>query len=138
MTTPVNETTNETTNVAPEAAPAPVVPSKMDKAKALFAGLADGTVPLAEGKSARATFIAQAQEAEIGMTKAGAATYWQNLTSAAKGGKLYPHTAAKKKTDAPTTGDEKPTEQPAEERLEAEELAEEAADKDPEDLSHLQ
>lgn len=119
---------------------APAVPSKMDKAKVLFAGLRDGSIPLAEGKSARATFIATAQEPEIGATKNGAATYWQNLVSLEKGGKLYPHTASKKKADAPTAADAAPAgDQTPEDRLKAEEHAEELAaeGKSDDDLSHL-
>lgn len=136
-----NTTAADATNVAAApaaAAPAvPAPPTKMDKAKVLYAGLKDGSIALIEGKSARATFITQAQEADIGMTKAGAATYWQNLESAAKGGKLYPHTAAKKKDEA------KPADAAPAETLKDQEHAEEVAAeggeaKDPEDLSHLE
>lgn len=133
MNTTENNAAVDTTN-APAAA-APVVPSKMDKSKVLYAGLKDGSIPLMEGKSARATFIAKAQEEDIGATKAGAATYWQNLESAAKGGKLYPHTAAKKKDEA------KPADAaPTDEKAEAEAPAEEAPAgevKDENDVSHL-
>lgn len=129
-----NTTVADTTDVAAPVVPAP--PTKMDKAKVLYAGLKDGSIALIEGKSARATFIAQAQEADIGMTKAGAATYWQNLESAAKGGKLYPHTAAKKKDEA------KPADAaPAAEQVESEAPADETpADdvKDENDVSHLE
>lgn len=150
MNTPANaavDTTENTAAAAPAAAPAaaapaaPAVPSKMDKAKPLFAGLRDGSIEVDEGKSARATFIARAQLPEIGMTKNGAATYWQNLVSLEKGGKLYPHTAkSTKKVDAaPADG------APAAETTEAEapagpaaEVADDAAEaKDPDDLSHL-
>lgn len=134
-----NTTVADTTDVAAPTVAAPVVPApptKMDKAKVLYAGLKDGSIALIEGKSARATFIAQAQEADIGMTKAGAATYWQNLESAAKGGKLYPHTAAKKKDEA------KPADAaPAAEQVESEAPADETpADdvKDENDVSHLE
>ncbi|MNN92863.1 hypothetical protein D3C81_2112130 [compost metagenome] len=102
----------------------------------MFAGLRDGSIPLAEGKSARATFIAMVQEPEIGATKNGAATYWQNLVSLEKGGKLYPHTSTKKTAEA-KPADAAPaetTETPAGETAENE--AGEA--KDPEDLSHLE
>lgn len=140
MTTPatnVAETTD--TNAAAAAPVAPAVPSKMDKAKPLFAGLRDGSIEVDEGKSQRATFIARAQLPEIGMTKNGAATYWQNLVSLEKGGKLYPHTSTKK-TEAAKPADAAPAaEQSAEDRLKAEEHAEEqAADaKDEDDVSHL-
>lgn len=133
-----NTTAADTTNAPAAAAPAaPVVPSKMDKSKVLYAGLKDGSIPLMEGKSARATFIAKAQEEDIGATKAGAATYWQNLESASKGGKLYPHTAAKKKDEAkpadaaPGEKAETEAEVPA-----AETPAEEVKDAD--DVSHLE
>lgn len=138
MTTPANavDTTTDT-NAAAAAPAAPVVPSKMDKSKVVFAGLRDGSIPLAEGKSARATFIAMVQEPEIGATKNGAATYWQNLVSLEKGGKLYPHTSTKKNAEA-KPADAAPaaetTETPAGETAENE--AGEA--KDPEDLSHLE
>ncbi len=139
----MTDKTNAAADNAPEAA-APA-PSKMDKAKTLFAGLNDNSIPVLEGKSARATFITKAQEPEIGMTKSGAATYWQNLTSAAKGGKLYPHTGSKKKAaDAKADdktddkGEAAPAGESAEERLKAEEHAEEvAANGNDEDLSHL-
>ena len=56
----------------------PKGPSKMDGARAIF---------VAEyGKSARKDIIAKF--IEIGCTKAGAATYYQNLTKAVKDGKL--------------------------------------------------
>lgn len=132
-----NTADNAENAAATAAAAAPAVPSKMDKAKILFAGLNDGSIPLVEGKSARATFIAAAQEEEIGMTKNGAATYWQNLTSAAKGGKLYPHTAkSSKKDDKPTTADAAPK---AEEAPAGDADAQPAGDvKDENDLSHLE
>lgn len=145
MTTPNTtavDTTNtevntDATNVAPAAPAAPVVPSKMDKAKVLFAGLNDGTIALAEGKSARATFIAAAQLEDIGMTKNGAATYWQNLVSAAKGGKLYPHTAkTTKKADA-TPGDAAPAAETAKVDEAPAGDAEGTTAKDPDDVSHL-
>lgn len=137
MNTPANTAVDTTTDTnAAAATPAPVVPSKMDKSKVLYAGLLDGSIPLMEGKSARATFIAKAQEEEIGATKNGAATYWQNLESARKGGKLYPHTSTKKTAEA-KPADAAPaaetTETPAGETAENE-----AGDKDPEDLSHLE
>lgn len=137
MTTPATNVADTTTdtNAAPAA---PVVPSKMDKAKILFAGLRDGSIALAEGKSARATFIAEAQNAEIGMTKNGAATYWQNLVSKEKGGKLYPHTSTKKTADA-KPADAKPaaetTEEPA--GSAADEVAPAGEAKDEDDVSHL-
>lgn len=140
MTTPATNVADTTTdtNAAAAAPAAPVVPSKMDKAKILFAGLRDGSIALAEGKSARATFIAEAQNAEIGMTKNGAATYWQNLVSKEKGGKLYPHTSTKKTADA-KPADAAPaaetTEEPA--GSAADEVAPAGEAKDEDDVSHL-
>ena len=113
----------------------PAPPSKMDLCKPLFFGLKDGSVALIEGKSARATFISKAVD-DLEMTKAGAATYWQNLTSLDKGGKLYPHTAkSSKKADAPTDADAAPTteEAPA---GDAETPAGDVQDEN--DLSHLE
>ena len=140
MTTPATNVADTTTdtNAAAAAPAAPVVPSKMDKAKILFAGLRDGSIALAEGKSARATFIAQAQEADIGMTKNGAATYWQNLVSKEKGGKLYPHTSTKKTADAKPADAKTEGEAPAETLKDQEHAEEVAADaKDEDDVSHL-
>lgn len=134
--TNVADTTN--TNAAPAAPVAPAVPSKMDKAKPLFAGLRDGSIEVDEGKSQRATFIARAQLPEIGMTKNGAATYWQNLVSLEKGGKLYPHTSTKK-TEAAKPADAAPaaetTETPAGSAAESETPAGDVKDED--DVSHL-
>lgn len=108
----------DTTTQAPAAAApaAPAVPSKMDKAKVVFDGLHDGSIPLTEGKATkRASFIATMQTEGYDMTPAGAATYWQNLTSKQKGGKLYPHTGKSgKKAEAGKPEEEKP-EVPAEE-----------------------
>lgn len=142
MNTPENAAVDTTNTQAPAAAPAapaaPVVPSKMDKAKPLFFGLKDGSIALDEGKSARATFIARAQLPEIGMTKNGAATYWQNLVSLDKGGKLYPHTSTKK-TEAAKPADAAPAAETKEEPAgsAAEEVAPAADVKDEDDVSHL-
>lgn len=133
MTTPANAVDTTTAAAAPAA---PAVPTKMDKAKVLFAGLRDGSIEVDEGKSQRATFITRAQLPEIGMTKNGAATYWQNLVSKEKGGKLYPHTAkSTKKVDAAPAA-ETSEEAPAGETVDLGEEAGEA--KDPDDLSHLE
>lgn len=118
----------DTTNAAPAA---PAAPSKMDLCKPLFSGLKDGSIALIEGKSARATFISKAVD-DLGLTKNGAATYWQNLTSLDKGGKLYPHTAAKKKTDATTPADAAPADE-AKDPADDQEPA-----KDLDDVSHLE
>lgn len=65
----------------------PKAPSKMDQAKELYAKIK--TEPLAEGDSVRKQFIARAQS-EIGLTKAGAITYYNNIRGAAEAGKpLY-------------------------------------------------
>lgn len=136
MTTPATNVADTTTdtNAAPAAPVAPAVPSKMDKAKPLFAGLRDGSIAVDEGKSQRATFIARAQLPEIGMTKNGAATYWQNLVSLEKGGKLYPHTSTKK-TEAAKPADAAPAAETTETPAPAEGEATDA--KDPDDVSHL-
>lgn len=143
-TTTVAET-NTNAAAAPAAAPAaPAAPSKMDKAKALFSGLKDGTTPLLEGKSARATFITTMQLPEHGMSQSGAATYWQNLVSLDKGGKLYPHTGSKKTTAAAAApaANAGPAEDavPADEKVEGGEQApaEAGEQKDENDLSHLE
>lgn len=134
MTTPANNAVETTeTNAAAAAPAAPAVPSKMDKSKVVFAGLRDGSIPLAEGKSARATFIAMVQEPEIGATKNGAATYWQNLVSLEKGGKLYPHTSTKKTAEAKPADAAPADAAPAAETTENE--GGEAKDQD--DVSHL-
>lgn len=130
------ETTAPEATTAPDAAPA--APSKMGLCKELYAGLKDGSIALIEGKTPRATFIAKAQEQEIGLTQSGAATYWQNLVSLDKGGKLYPHTGSKKKTEAKQEGpasDAVPAEEPAE-GAEEPKAAEEGKVED--DLSHLE
>lgn len=136
------------TNAAPAAAAAPAAPaapSKMDKAKALFSGLKDGTIALIEGKSARATFITTMQLPEHGMSQSGAATYWQNLVSLDKGGKLYPHTGSKKSTaaaaapaaNAGPAEDAVPADEPKAETGE-QAPAEAGEQKDENDLSHLE
>lgn len=69
------------------AAATPKAPSKMDQAKELYAKIKTET--LAEGDSVRKQFIARAQS-EIGLTKAGAITYYNNIRGAAEAGKpLY-------------------------------------------------
>ena len=66
---------------------APKEPSKMEKARVLFNTIAGET--LAEGDSARKQFITRGQS-EIGLTKAGAITYYNNIRGAAEAGKpLY-------------------------------------------------
>lgn len=146
MTTANNAADTNTAAPAAAAAPAaPAAPSKMDKAKELFAGLRNGSIAPTEGKTARATFIATMQTEGYDMTPAGAATYWQNLVSKEKGGKLYPHTGkAGKKTEAASPEDgkpETPAEQSAEERLREEEHAEEReagnTGGEEDDVSHL-
>lgn len=69
--------------------PAPVAekaPTKMALARALFQTIK--TEEIAEGDSARKQFIARAQE-EVGLTRPGAITYYNNLRNEDKGGKLY-------------------------------------------------
>lgn len=129
-------TTPATAPTTPEAAPK--APSKMSLCKPLFEELtAEGAI-LPEGKTARATFIARAQAEDIGLTAAGAATYWQNLTSKAAGGKLYPHGAKPKaKDEAPAA---EPAAEPAATSQEPGEEQETAGahGNAEEDLSHLE
>lgn len=137
-------TAPETTNAAPAAPAAPTAPSKMDKAKELFKGLKEGTIPVMEGKTPRATFIATMQLPGNDMSQSGAATYWQNLVSLDKGGKLYPHTGGKKKAETTPGKEEGPAADavPADAQAEGGEApvneapAEEG--KDESDLSHLE
>lgn len=140
--------TNTNAAAAPAAAPAaPAAPSKMDKAKALFSGLKDGSIPLMEGKTtARSSFIATMQLPGNDMSQSGAATYWQNLVSLDKGGKLYPHTGSKKTAaaaaaPAASTGpaeDAVPADVKAEGGEQAPADAEEGGQKSEDDLSHLE
>lgn len=138
---------NKETTTAPETTTpaAPAAPSKMDLCKPLFAGLKDGSIAKIEGKTERGTFIKMAQEEPIGLTASGAATYWQNLVSLDKGGKLYPHTGSKKKAE----GEEGKAEGPAEDAVPADaptqdgeqpkaEDAPAEEGKDENDLSHLE
>lgn len=83
------------------------VPSKMELAKVLFAEIYGPEYDLG-GKSQRQVFIARAQS-EINLTKAGANTYFQNLTNLSRGDSLYKYNTyeAKPKADgadsAPTS-----------------------------------
>ena len=131
-------TTAVETTTAPAAPAAPAAPSKMELCKALFADLRSGAVDLIEGKTARGTFIAKAQEGEIGLTASGAATYWQNLVSLEKGGKLYPHTGSKKKAEG--TDDKAPADDavPADEAPAEEAKGDAEEGKAEDDLSHLE
>lgn len=84
------------------AAAAPAVeeakaPSKMSLARGLLKTIQGETLP--EGTSVRQAFIARGQS-EIGLTKSGAITYYNNLKSEAAGKALYPH-SGKKKAAAP-------------------------------------
>lgn len=76
------------TTAAAAAVPAPKAPTKADLARPIFAELTKVGAELPEGKTARAEFIRRAQE-EAGLTAKGAATYWQNLTKAARGEPMY-------------------------------------------------
>lgn len=87
-------TAPETTN----AAPAPKVPSKMELCKALYKEVFAKDYDL-QGKSQRAVFIARAQS-ELGMTKNGANTYYQNISNAERGGELYKYNKYERKGKA--------------------------------------
>ena len=98
-------------NTAAAAAPAaePKLPSKMFQARELLNKIKGETLP--EGRSVRQEFIARGQS-EIGLTKSGAITYYNNLKSEAAGKALYPHSgkkASKPAADAPAeaTGENK-------------------------------
>lgn len=115
-----------------------VTMSKMDHAKILFAQLKSGEKPAAEGKTARATFIAEAQLPPISLSASGASTYWQNLVTKDKAAAGEAPVAAKPEKAAKA---EKATK--AEKAAEAEK-AEPTPPKvvevefDESDLSHLQ
>lgn len=119
-TTETNTMTTENTAATAETA-APKAPSKMELSRPLFNEIhAEGYV-LSEGsKSARSEFVTRAQK-ELGLTKAGAATYFQNLSNEKAGKPLY---GTKKKAEPEAGGDKQ--EEPKQE-------AENAADETPVD-----
>lgn len=71
---------------------------KIDRAREIFKRIHDPKFMAPEGSSPRAEFI-KSCIADLGMTDSGASTYWQNLSTEAKGGPLYKH--AKPATGAP-------------------------------------
>lgn len=79
-------TTSTPATVAPEATPAKA-PSKMELCGKLYEEVFTPGYDLG-GKSQRSVFITRAQ-AEHGMTKNGANTYYQNLSNAARGKGKY-------------------------------------------------
>ena len=90
-------------------APVAKEPSKMELARKLFQEIYTKGFDLG-GKSQRQVFITRAQS-EVGLTKAGANTYFQNLSNEAKTGELYKYNRyeAKPKADAaPDTGAQLP------------------------------
>ncbi len=88
-------------------------PSKMMLASELYDKVFGKGFDLA-GKSQRARFIELAQS-EIGLTKAGANTYFQNLSNKARGDKLYKYNTSPKKAVETTTdgGAGSPAKEPA-------------------------
>ena len=82
-------------------------PSKMQRCGELYNEIFTRGYDL-KGKSQRACFIERAQ-AEIGMTKAGAATYFQNLSNKNKGEDLYKYNNKKKPTTGEVKGKEEQT-----------------------------
>lgn len=76
--------TNTATNTATTE---PKLPSKMERCKALYDEVFAPGYDL-EGKSQRAVFIKRAIE-ELGMSKNGANTYYQNISNAKRGQPLY-------------------------------------------------
>lgn len=79
--------TKTTTNASKNTTEAPVT-KKIDQAKALFDKIMDPKFVLPEGKSHRGLFMEQAM-AEIGLSKSGANTYFQNLKNEAETGDRY-------------------------------------------------
>lgn len=76
-------------------------PTKMDLVRPIFKEIYSQGYKLSEGcKSQRAEFIKRSI-AEAGMTKNGAATYFQNLTNEARGEPTYKY--GKKKAEGQTT-----------------------------------
>lgn len=88
--------------------------SKMSKARALYQQLVEEGAP--EGRSIRQEFIARSQ-VEVGLTKSGAITYYNNLNNEAKGKPLYqyinrkPSTGGEGADDAPSEGGAKTAEE---------------------------
>lgn len=76
----------------------PINVKKIDRAREVFQRVSAPNFLAPEGSSPRAEFI-KSCVAEFGMTDKGASTYWQNLSTEAKGGPLYKH--AKPATGAP-------------------------------------
>lgn len=99
---------------------APKAETKMSRARTLLHAIIGAPIP--EGSTARKEFIARAQS-EIGLSKAGAITYYNNLNNELKGKPLYQY-GAKKATE---TTAQTETEQP-EEQAEDEVLAEQSDD----------
>lgn len=93
-----------TTNAAAQTQEQAKVMTKMDHARVLFGEIyTEGYKFKIEGaKSHRNEFIKRAIK-EFGMTQAGAATYFQNLTNEAKGEPVYKYNKTKKK--GTTTGE---------------------------------
>lgn len=71
--------------------------SKMAQARVIFNEIFTRGYKLPQGKTQRAHFIARAI-AEIPMSQHGAATYYQNLSNAAKGESTYKYNKPSKKT----------------------------------------
>lgn len=89
------------TNAAAPATTEAKAPTKMDLARPLFNEIYAKGYKLSEGcKSQRAEFIKRGQ-AELGLTKNGAATYFQNLTNESRGEPTYKY-GSKKKADVDT------------------------------------
>lgn len=88
------------TNTAAAPAVEAKAPSKMFLARELLKKIQGEELP--EGTSVRQAFIARGQS-EIGLTKSGAITYYNNLKSEAAGKALYPHSGKKAKAQATET-----------------------------------
>lgn len=91
------------TATATTAVVAEKAPSRMAQAKELYAEVFSKGYDL-NGQSQRQNFIARSQ-AEIGLTPAGANTYFQNISNEAKGEGLYKYNRTPKKSDEAIAGD---------------------------------
>ena len=115
--------TAATTEATTEATKAP---SKMALARALRAEIYAAGYDL-DGKSQRQVFIARAQ-AEIGMTEAGANTYFQNLSNEAAGRGLYRYNVSEKKPGAADPEANLPGQQKAPTKAEVKDLEKKVVD----------
>lgn len=67
--------------------------TKIERAREVFKRVHDAKFEVPEGSSIRAEFL-KICTSDLKMTDSGASTYWQNLSTEAKGGDLYKHAKA--------------------------------------------